>query len=350
MRDRPSSWLAWLEPVAGTLVLLVVVVSIQLYWGHQQNKLRDLREHKRTLQQKIDATAESSFSKEKFGLQKDLVALEKDGIALENSINAGIVQAVGGFLLFATAYVSWKNLKATQQSVKIAAEKQVTERYVQAINHLGHDSPEIRFGGIYVLERIAKESPKDHWTVMQVLTSYVQTRALLGLEPEQASVSSAPGTKISRDIQACLSIIANRQIQQDPRYLPSDSNTRLNLIEINLCGAELRNANLNYALLLKTNLSRAYLVHANLREANLSQAILSESTLESAVLQQARLINANLSGANLAKADLRGAIGLTVAQVKSAKHWEDAIYDDAFRAKLELSGAKPLECGKSDLP
>ncbi len=33
---------------------------------------------------------------------------------------------------------------------------------------------EVRLGGIYALERIARDSPKDHWTIMEVLTAYVR--------------------------------------------------------------------------------------------------------------------------------------------------------------------------------
>jgi hypothetical protein len=33
---------------------------------------------------------------------------------------------------------------------------------------------EVRLGGIYALERIARDSPTDHWTIIEVLSTYVR--------------------------------------------------------------------------------------------------------------------------------------------------------------------------------
>ncbi|MCC5630419.1 pentapeptide repeat-containing protein [Nostoc sphaeroides CHAB 2801] len=71
----------------------------------------------------------------------------------------------------------------------------------------------------------------------------------------------------------------------------------------------------------KTNLSGAYLSGANLSFANLSFAY---------------IYNANLNGASLMSSNLSGAKNLTPEQVKSAKNWEQAIYDKEFRTKLGL--------------
>jgi uncharacterized protein YjbI with pentapeptide repeats len=53
-------------------------------------------------------------------------------------------------------------------------------------------------------------------------------------------------------------------------------------------------------------------------------------------LAGANLKGANLKGANLCGANLRQASNLTVEQVKSAKFWEDATYDENFRQELKL--------------
>ena len=70
----------------------------------------------------------------------------------------------------------WANLKAVQ-------EGQITERFTKAIEQLGaiddNGKPrlELRLGGIHALERIAQESEKDHWPIMEVLTTYVREHA-----------------------------------------------------------------------------------------------------------------------------------------------------------------------------
>ncbi|WP_062294251.1 hypothetical protein [Nostoc piscinale] len=42
----------------------------------------------------------------------------------------------------------------------------------------------MRLGAIYTLERIAKDSAKDHWTIMEVLTAFVRENAPRKLEEE----------------------------------------------------------------------------------------------------------------------------------------------------------------------
>ena len=131
--------------------LTAVLGGLGIYWYVQQPKLNDL-------QQQINRLPDG----------KDRVVLVKDRIALENTINSTLVQAFGGFGLIVTAFVSIQNLRATQQNVMLTEEKQITERFTQAISQLGSNEITIRVGAIYALERIAKDSEQDHWAIMEI--------------------------------------------------------------------------------------------------------------------------------------------------------------------------------------
>ena len=74
------------------------------------------------------------------------------------------------------------------------------------------------------------------------------------------------------------------------------------------------------------NLSGTYLETANLRGANLSGANLSA----------ANFMCLDYGVGNLRCTDFRGAKNLTPEQVKSAKNWQQATYDEDFRKKLGL--------------
>uniref|UniRef100_UPI001177ECCC pentapeptide repeat-containing protein n=1 Tax=Calothrix rhizosoleniae TaxID=888997 RepID=UPI001177ECCC len=117
-------------------------------------------------------------------------------------------------------------------NVKIAEDKQITERFSKAIEQLGSEKIEVRLGAIYTLERIAKDSPKDHWTIMEILTAFVRHN--------------------------------------------------------------------------------------------------------DAVEEEDNLSGANLFGANLSGANLKNTKGLTPEQVKSAINYQNAEYDEDFRAQLDL--------------
>jgi hypothetical protein len=62
----------------------------------------------------------------------------------------------------------------TARNFSLSREGQVTDRYTKAIKQLGSEKPNVRFGGIYALERVARDSPRDHPTVMEVLTAFIR--------------------------------------------------------------------------------------------------------------------------------------------------------------------------------
>jgi uncharacterized protein YjbI with pentapeptide repeats len=122
-----------------------------------------------------------------------------------------------------------------------------------------------------------------------------------------------------------------------------------------LDGATLNRANLEKADLRGTFMGGAHMDHADLQGAYLWSAVLSGADLGGAQFAGAILIDADLRGANLGGAqlgaavlnntnlsatslegtDLRGALGLTAAQVCSAKSRRGAVMDDALRSQVE---------------
>jgi uncharacterized protein YjbI with pentapeptide repeats len=110
------------------------------------------------------------------------------------------------------------------------------------------------------------------------------------------------------------------------------------LVEANFSGAILEKANFNFMEKGETSeIKVANLKDADFREANLKGAKLQLANLENAKLQGANLENANLKETNLTGANLRDVKNLTIEQVKAAKNWQQAIYDEDFRQKLGLS-------------
>lgn len=127
-----------------------------------------------------------------------------------------------------------------------------------------------------------------------------------------------------------------------------------------LYGARLEGSTLNRADLQKADarealLARAHMDHANLQGAYLWSAVLMEADLGGAQFASAILIDAdlrganlggaqlgsavlndtNLSGSSLEGANLRGALGLTAAQVCSAKSRRGAQMDDALATEVQ---------------
>jgi hypothetical protein len=162
-----------------------------------------------------------------------------------------VAQILGGTALLSGLYFTWRTLQVNR-------EGQITERFTRAIEQLGatHDDNtknlELRLGGIYALERIARESEEDHWSIMEVLTAYVRQHAHYRPEEAKQAEEDAPVVKesgegwesetreipeLSADIQAIMTVTRRRT-----RSFEHGEPDRLDLGETNLSGANLSGA------------------------------------------------------------------------------------------------------------
>jgi uncharacterized protein YjbI with pentapeptide repeats len=187
------------------------------------------------------------------------------------------------------------------------------------------------------LERIARDSERDHWPIMEILSAYIRENARY--DPQNAPYRSdgsydqeAHYRVLAADIEAILTVLRRRQ----RRY--EKSNQRLNLHWADLHGAKLEGAHLqrvdlNEAYLWGANLDNAHLEGAqfmhshlegaqfsnshlqgvDLRWAHLDEAVFSDTQLNGALMH-----GAHLDGTSLDGADLTLAQGLTQKQLDSA--------------------------------
>lgn len=237
---------------------------------------------------------------------------------LEDKTRQTLIQFLGGAFFFATIYFTW-------QSLLNAREGQVTERFTKAIEHLGSDSLGKRLGGIYALERIARDSAKDHWTVMEVLTAYVRQNApYREFNPYDRESNDPDDEHVDQpaDIHAILTVLGRRNTQHPEQGSLDISGT-------NLSGAKFKDANLD-----KAHLNRTDLYHADLTRASLRESCLVGAELFRAYLRGADLSGTDLGSADLREADLTGAKNLTQYQLN------EAFTDKSTRVD------PPLEVGK----
>jgi uncharacterized protein YjbI with pentapeptide repeats len=231
--------------------------------------------------------------------------------------------------------------EASNKQLERTREGQITDRYTKAVDQLGSEHLDIRLGGIYALERIARDSPDDRATVEEVLTAFVRGHAPWPPPPaalaQEASTQQPRATAVqlflpdgrpaaakdtagqpdekvreqlgpAADVQAAVTVLRRREV-------PPGGLRPLDLIHVNLQGAGLNCANLQRARFEGANLQGANLHEANLQDANLSGANLQHAQLSSAKLQGAqlqeadlwrgRLLGANLQGADLGEANLQ---------------------------------------------
>ena len=180
----------------------------------------------------------------------------------------------------------------TARNFTLSREGQVTDRYTKAITQLGDEKLDVRIGGIYALERVARDSARDHPTVMEVVSAFVREHS-----HEQWPASDPGGQEQARstrpDVQAAVTVIGRRDAKRDS--------------QIDLGGADLTGADLTFARLSGARLTGADLTFARLSGARLTGVDLTRVDLTEADLTFAYLTRADLTAANLTRADLTGA-------------------------------------------
>ena len=92
----------------------------------------------------------------------------------KGSLDTAQDAARGRLLTLGAGLLAAGALVFTARNFTLSREGQVTDRYTKAVEQLGSDKLDVRIGGIYALERIARDSAKDHPTVMEVLTAFIR--------------------------------------------------------------------------------------------------------------------------------------------------------------------------------
>ena len=264
---------------------------------------------------------------------RDRIELKREQDKLQNDARGALLQGLGGAVLLLGAYFTWRQVQtsreqlqhgaaATRDQLQLTREGQLTERFTRAVDQLGAEHLDVRLGGIYALERIARDSPQNRATIEEVLTAFIRghapwppqrstaTQRKATQQPTRAAGQHGPAA----DVQAALTVLGRRELPPDrlrrPDLTEGDLRSglwRLDLMEVDLQGAKLVRANLQNVLLSGANLKDAVLFHANLQDAMLNNANLQNAELEGANLQGAMLYGANLQDARLYGANLRSA-------------------------------------------
>ncbi|MFF8598208.1 pentapeptide repeat-containing protein [Streptomyces sp. NPDC015232] len=221
-------------------------------------------------------------------------------------------------------------LQFTWREVRVAEQGQLTTRFNDAITHLGSPSLDVRFGGIYALERIMQDSPRDQPRVVSVLSAYVRRHAPVpaaGFAKEPEDVLEADKTDVPTDVEAATGVLLRRRPGKDgsasldwsatdlrglmtttwdPHEIAGIPHTKkLPRPQAPLRFAILNRTDFRHATLAGLDLRRSSLVEARLDRSNLLRVDLTEAQLDYAVLAGALIAEANLSGASLVGADLR---------------------------------------------
>jgi hypothetical protein len=228
------------------------------------------------------------------------------------TLSAGLFAAAALLFTARNFILSRRTVELTRRTFELTEQGQVTDRYTKAIEQLGSEKLDVQVGGIYALERVARDSARDHPAVMEVLTAFIREHSHERWPPEDHPVGREQERSARPDVQAAVTVVGRRDRKRDIRSIDL---TRAHLSGARLGGADLRGADLASANLTGADLTGARLGGAHLSGAHLGSADLTGAHLGADLrgadlaraLSRADVTRADFTSANLTGANLTGA-------------------------------------------
>ena len=252
--------------------------------------------------------------------------LRGDQDSLSTTIrNLGLV--IGGAIAILLAV--WRSIVAERQA-DTAQQSLLNERYERRAEMLGSDVLSVRLGGIYALQRLAQEHPKEyHVQVLGLLCAFVRhPKEDEGYQRMLAEKNADPKTFsfLREDVQAVMDWIGSR----DEARIAIEKDAKFEL--------DLKGADLVHGQFIGANLSRAMLQGANLSNANIALVNLSDAYVNFAVLKDAKLTDVDLTGAKVWNVDLSDSRMFQVLMAGASLDY--ANLSGATLQDVNLSGAR----------
>ncbi|MFI6741223.1 pentapeptide repeat-containing protein [Nonomuraea sp. NPDC050451] len=163
-----------------------------------------------------------------------------------------------------------------------ASERRVTELYTKAVEQLGNDQAPVRLGGLYALERLARDTPVLSQTIVDVICAYLRMpyipppergeRIRAAQRAARAKDAAHLGVAVGRDPHEELQVrlTAQRTLANLLRYVPAPSRRWLRR-----CRTE---PNPWHWPATRLDLTGATLVDFDLRDCHIGEARFSDAT------------------------------------------------------------------------
>lgn len=296
-----------------------------------------------------------------------LSATQEPWLSSVADARTALLQLVAGIAVLYGLVLNAQRIRELQRQNSLTEQGQATERFTRAVEQLAHPDASVRMGGVFALERIARDSVEEWEPVMAVLTAHVRARRPLvdgpkGLDPfpeelqaildvvgraERPSGCYGRADLARTDLRGCrLSGFGWGPVpweHEEGHWVSGADFDGSDLRGADLCLADLRGthffgADMRDANLHGRDLRTSWLSYADLRGADLGQADLSRAELLMVNMQGAKLNGANLLGAKFVGVNLRDAM-LLHAEIEDAdlrhSNLDWALVDDTTRDALD---------------
>jgi uncharacterized protein YjbI with pentapeptide repeats len=250
-----------------------------------------------------------------------------------------------------------KDTDVTHKEAEIAAAQRDERfrRFIEASKSLSDTSVPVRLGGIYALERLARDSKGDFPRIQELLCAFIRTgkkrlgqcstdiASAFAVFARLAEVIREKGGEIDYDEslrhqQTLRHDLSNASLNGVRSYIPLLPFVNLNgasVMDSAFTGGVLAHAKFRSANLSRTTFSAAFLRQADFTSSTCVGTDFAASDMSEAVLCGADLTNAIFDGCDLNGADLEGAVVVGAS-------FKRAYYDNKTKLPAKLD---PKSCG-----
>ncbi|MDE0127678.1 MAG: pentapeptide repeat-containing protein [Bryobacterales bacterium] len=188
----------------------------------------------------------------------DWLAFEPFGMESRSATLRNIVLAIAGPIAIVIA--TWRNV--------ISNRSLLNERSQKGAEMLGSEVLSVRLGGIYALQRLARDVPEEyHVQIMRLLCAFVRYPTEVESRTSDSKDIYLGKRRCREDVQEAMRVIGGRS--EANIVLEKQAGFYLNLNGADLVRADLTSLNLTGAFLLRTRLRFASLVCTNLSDIHL---------------------------------------------------------------------------------
>lgn len=215
-----------------------------------------------------------------------------DSLKSLSLIGAGII---GLFYIARRANAQKISALSAERQAATAEKGHINDRYTKAIDQLGamrgnEPNLEVRLGGIYGLEQVSIESKDLYPQIIEVLTAYIRTNAVIPSitdEDPKSAYQIEVKVRPKVDVQAAITVLGRRKTVQGEKslnfsraHLAGYSFAEGDFSSATFCRADCTNANFLAADCSNSRFDKANLTKASFEWATCTGMILSGAIIE----------------------------------------------------------------------
>jgi hypothetical protein len=127
----------------------------------------------------------------------DQAGPELEGAELTRAVTEERRIVLAGLVAIGAALTLWY----THQRQELDRDANRTDRYTKAVEQLGDDTkPSVQLGGVYALERVAKDSERDRAVSIEVLSAFVRQQSKSRVVGRDATATQKGPTRETRQL------------------------------------------------------------------------------------------------------------------------------------------------------